>query len=87
METFASIRGYEYLFTVIGDALLNLCREYYLFCDYAKEVCRELATIVDIIGLKANDLVTLPETSVAAFIHILNDLAESELLKIQSMVL
>ena len=74
------------MFRVIDEPVLNLCREYYDYCDYAKDVCTEVARIVDIIGLKDNDLRTLPEKSVWAFDHILNDLADSEYLKIQSMV-
>lgn len=86
-ETFSSIKGYEYFFKVVSEPLLVLCREYYSVCDYIKEVFREAARIVDIIGVKYIDLQSVPEKSVCAFVHMLTHLAELEYLKIQSMVL
>jgi hypothetical protein len=50
-------------------------------------VCWELARIVDIIGLRHNDLETIPRNSVKPFVYILSNLADSDYLKIESMVL
>ena len=82
-DFFSSMQGYRYLFMVVDTQLYD----YYSSSDEAKEVCRELARIVDIVGLRQSDLVKLPENSVQAFLHILCRLGKSEYSKIESMVL
>ena len=41
---------------IVDDRLLNLCDEYYSLCDDTKEVCKELARIVDVIGFRESEL-------------------------------
>ena len=82
-DSFSSIEGYKYLFMVVDTEL----QYSYSSSDEAKEVCREVARIVDIVGLKHMDLLKIPENSLQAFIHILSHLGQSEYLKIQSIVL
>jgi hypothetical protein len=86
-DSFSIMKGYKYLFKVIDAHLLNLLWEWFSSCDDAKEVCWELARIVDIIGLRHNDLETIPGNSVKPFVYILSNLADSDYLKIESMVL
>ena len=46
-----------------------------------------MGKIVDIVGFRLGDLLTIPEESILAFVHILSYLGKSRYLKIQSMVL
>lgn len=85
--TFWSINGYQSLFQIVDKPLLSLCHQYFSSCEYPKEVCIDLAKIVDVIGFEDKDLISLPENCVRAFVRVLSNLAESEYLKIQSMVL
>jgi hypothetical protein len=87
-ELFSSIRGYAYLSQVVDKQLFNLSYEYYSLCDDAKEVCKEVARFVDIIGFTESDLLMLPKQFFWALVHILSDLAgRCDHLKIQRMVL
>ena len=86
-NSFLFINGYKYLFKVIDTHLCKSVSEWWSLCDDAKEVCRELARIVDIMGLRHSELETIPKNSVKPFVYILLKLANSNYLKIESMVL
>lgn len=87
-ELFSSIRGYKWLYQVITEELFYLCRNYYSSCDDAKEVCKEVARFLDVIGLNDSDLAKAPEDFRWGSVHILSDLAtECDYVKVQSMVL
>ena len=88
-ELFISIRGYAYLLEIVDERLLNLCNEYYTLCGDTKEVCKELAKIVDVIGFREGELRMLPEDFLCALVHIISDLIATgcDHLKIHSMVL
>ena len=77
---FSSIKGYRYLFMLANTEP----QDYYSPSVQAREVCIELARIVDIIGLRHIGLVKFPENSVEAFVHILCHLGKSMFSKIQS---
>ena len=73
---------------IVDDRLLNLCDEYYSLCDDTKEVCKELARIVDVIGFRESELLMFPEVFLWELVHILSDLAaRCDHLKIHSIVL
>jgi len=84
-ETFLSIKGYENLFQVVNEPLHSLFLEHYPSCEYAMEVCIEIAKIVDVISLRGRDRISIPNNCVHTFARILYDLSESKYLKIKSM--
>lgn len=87
-KVFHVMRGHEFLFQVINRKLYHLCNEYYSTCAHAKEVCKEVARIVDVIGFKEIDLLTVPQESGWSFVHIIYLLIDqSEHLKLQGLVL
>ena len=49
--------------------------EYFSLCDDAKEVCKEVSRIVDIICFTESDLLMLPKHFFSLLVHILLDLA------------
>jgi hypothetical protein len=87
-DAFYSIKGYEILTQVVNRKLFILCHEYYSSSNDAKEVCKEVARTLDVIGLKESDLLSVPAEVVWALVHILSELIEDcEHLKLQGMVL
>lgn len=86
-ELFCSIKGYEFLYGVITEKLLQLCCRYHS-CDDAKEVGKEVARIVDVIGLEESDLRTAPESFLWTLVHILCYLGDNcNYIKIHSTIL
>jgi hypothetical protein len=53
----------------------DLNRDYYSSCDDAKEVCKKVAQVVDVISLKDIALEKVPENFIWAVVRILSDLA------------
>ena len=86
-NSFLFIKGYKYLFKVIDMHLFHSLWNCYHSSDDAKEVCRELVRIVDIIGLRQCQLETIPGNSLTPFVYILSNLADSSYSKIESLVL
>ena len=87
-EMFFSIGGYAYLLQIVDERFFILCSEYYSLCDDTKEVCKEVARIVDVIGLRESELVMLSKDFLWALVHILSDLAaRCDHVKIHTMVL
>ena len=72
-----------HLFQIISKQLLHSCCEYSgSSFDDAKEVYKEVARIVDVMGsLKENDLLMALVKFVLVFVRILFDLVHSEYLK------
>ncbi|GLJ11645.1 hypothetical protein SUGI_0173540 [Cryptomeria japonica] len=90
-ELFVSVQGYKSLFRVVNLELVNLYSKFSssssTLCEEAKDVYREVARIVNIIGLTERDLIKIPEKFVNALMHVLSQLRKSKYVKIQSLVL